>query len=59
MQTVIVVGIIALAALFLARRWYKSATRPSQGCGCGCTGCDIKDSSPSQRPQGCRPDRDG
>jgi hypothetical protein len=38
-QTVIVLLLIALAAGYLARRWWLGRRRPDQGCGCGCAGC--------------------
>lgn len=38
-QTVIVVLIVAAAAVYLARRYYRTAKNTgSGGCGCGCGG---------------------
>ncbi|MGD9368484.1 MAG: FeoB-associated Cys-rich membrane protein [Desulfobacteraceae bacterium] len=40
MQTAIVIGIVALAAFFMIRRFYNSVKkRSSSACGCGCSGC--------------------
>lgn len=48
MQTAIVVVIVALAALFLVRRFYNSVQKKNAStCGCGCDGC-----SPNQK-QNC------
>jgi hypothetical protein len=47
MQGILVALIVALAAAYLGRRFYRSfkaASGRSQtggGCGCGCGGCDI------------------
>lgn len=40
MQTIIVIIIVAMAAAFLLRRFYKRMSKPAQtDCGCGCSGC--------------------
>ena len=40
MQTLIVILIVALAAYYLIRRFYKSIHPSSPpACGCGCEGC--------------------
>ena len=36
-ETLIVAGIVAIAAIYLLRRFLKKGAQPS--CGCGCTGC--------------------
>ncbi|MCB2227909.1 MAG: FeoB-associated Cys-rich membrane protein [Desulfarculaceae bacterium] len=40
-QLIIVLALVALAAAWLARRWWRAARRPETGCGCGgsCGGC--------------------
>ncbi|MGD9222818.1 MAG: FeoB-associated Cys-rich membrane protein [Desulfobacteraceae bacterium] len=51
MQTAMVVVIVALAALLLVRRFYKSVqTKTPSTCGCGCDGCrpDQKQSCPER-----------
>lgn len=49
MQTVIVILIVAVAAIYLFRRFYGSISKESQStCGCGCDGC-----SPSGQQDGC------
>ncbi len=43
MQTVLVFVIIALALFFTGRRFYRGLKKGGPtGCGCGCSGCDIK-----------------
>ncbi len=40
MQTTIVVVIVAVAAFFMARRFYRSVRKDNTpSCGCGCDGC--------------------
>lgn len=40
MQTAIVLVIVALAAVYLVRRFYNSVQKKSSPtCGCGCDGC--------------------
>jgi hypothetical protein len=46
MQGILVALIVALAAAYLARRFYRSyksasGQTPSDGCGCGCSGCEV------------------
>jgi hypothetical protein len=38
MQTVIVILIVAVAAAFLVRKFFKNVKREDT-CGCGCTSC--------------------
>lgn len=46
MQGILVALIVALAAAYLIRRFYRSfkaasdRRHPAGGCGCGCSGCD-------------------
>jgi len=40
MQTAIVIVIVAIAAFFITRRFYRSLKGSSAStCGCGCNGC--------------------
>lgn len=49
MQTVIVIGIVALAVFYMIRRFYNSVKKQSAfTCDCGCSGC-----SPDQK-QNCK-----
>jgi hypothetical protein len=46
MQGILVTLIVVLAAIYLARRFYRSfksasGQTPMDGCGCGCSGCDV------------------
>jgi len=41
MQNLIVVLIIALAVLYVGRRFYRSS-KLEEGCGCGCSSCDTE-----------------
>jgi hypothetical protein len=42
MQTVVVILILCIAALFVGRRFYRS-WKTRGGCGCGCSGCDDRE----------------
>lgn len=47
MEGILVALIVVLAAVYLARRFYRSfkaasdQTRSNGGCSCGCSGCEI------------------
>jgi membrane protein implicated in regulation of membrane protease activity len=47
MQGILVALIVALAAAYLVRRFYRSykaasgQARSNEGCGCGCSGCEV------------------
>lgn len=43
MEILIVILIVAAAAVYVARIFYKGF-KQKEGCACGCTGCDISDS---------------
>jgi hypothetical protein len=43
MQTLIVILIVAVAALYVGRVFYNGF-KQKQGCACGCTCCSISDS---------------
>ncbi len=45
MQTLIVIVIVAIAAIYLGRRFYRSIKTPQANtCSCGCNGCTEVDS---------------
>lgn len=54
MDTLIVVLIIGLAAIYIGRRFYKMIRQgPQAGCGCGCSGCAIKNDAGDKEGTRC------
>ena len=59
MQTAIVILIVAGAALYVGRVFYRGF-KQKESCACGCAGCDISDSCSEPAADGFRqkrPDR--
>ena len=53
METVIVILIVAIAAIYVGRVFYRGFVQ-KKSCACGCSGCDIADACgpPSQDTTG-------
>jgi len=45
METIIVIGIVAIVAVIAGRSFYRTMTGKNNGCGCvgACRGCDCAD----------------
>ncbi len=45
METIIVIGIVAIVAAIAGRSFYRTMTGKNDGCGCvgACRGCDCTD----------------
>jgi hypothetical protein len=54
MQTLIVILIVAIAALYVGRVFYRRMVQQKR-CACGCSGCDITDACSPPPADGANP----